>query len=137
MSRLPDSGERSQFETGAQRDASRGKGLPSELYPPFLRLMAQRLEDGAEKYERGNYRKGIPISRYLDSLLRHTWQLSEGDTSEDHLGAIGFNAQGIKYTLDAIEAGNLPESLDDRPWKKQEPEFDGWSLWPADFPGEK
>jgi len=110
---LPDSGKRSEFETGAVRDAMEGKGMPSLLPIDALRAASKRFEDGANKYGRDNWTKGIPLSRYIDSLYRHLWQFIEGDESEDHAGAIVWNAMCLVQTEEWIKNGKLPKSLDD------------------------
>ena len=115
---LPDSGSRSKFETGAVRDAAAGKGHFSDIPPCALRAIAKRFEDGAAKYERGNYRKGIPLSRYFDSAMRHLLQWSEGDDTEDHAGAVLWNMACGLWTLEAIQAGELPGTLNDLPFRK-------------------
>mgnify|MGYP003647294364 FL=1 len=110
---LPDSGERSEFNTGAVRDAMRGKGMPSCIPTEALRAVAKRFEDGATKYGRDNWRKGIPLSRYVDSLYRHLWAYMDGDTSEDHGGAIIWNAMCLVETSERIKDGSLPAELND------------------------
>ena len=110
---LPDSGARSEFDTGAVRDAMSGKGMPSLIPIEALRLVAKRFEDGATKYGRDNWKKGIPLSRYVDSLYRHLWQFMEDDTKEDHAGAIVWNAMCLIQTKADIDNGKLPESLND------------------------
>ena len=110
---LPDSGERSEFNTGAVRDAMRGKGMPSCIPTEALRAVAKRFEDGATKYGRDNWRKGIPLSRYVDSLYRHLWAYMDGDTSEDHGGAIIWNAMCLVETSGRIKDGSLPAELND------------------------
>ncbi len=110
---LPDSGKRSEFDTGAVRDAMEGKGMPSLLPIDALRAASKRFEDGANKYGRDNWTKGIPLSRYIDSLYRHLWQFMEGDESEDHAGAIVWNAMCLVQTEEWIKNGKLPKSLDD------------------------
>jgi len=110
---LPDSGSRSEFDTGAVRDAMSGKGMPSLIPIAALRAVAKRFEDGATKYGRDNWQKGIPVSRYIDSLYRHLWQLMEDDTAEDHGGAIIWNAMCLIQTKQWIEEGHLPEELND------------------------
>lgn len=112
-STLPDSGKRSKFTTGAVRDASEGKGCPSLIPVDALRAVAKRFEDGATKYGRNNWQQGIPLSRYVDSLQRHLWQFMEGDTTEDHLGAIIWNAMCLTQTKKWIDMGKLPADLDD------------------------
>ena len=115
---LPDSGARSEFETGAVRDASEGKGLPSNIPPDFIRSVARRFEDGAIKYSAHNWMKGIPLSRYIDSTMRHLLHLMEGDTSEDHVGAIGWNAAAFQWTDAQIKSGKLPAELDDLQYRE-------------------
>jgi len=116
---LPDSGARSEFSTGAVRDASKGKGVPSHLPTRALLRASRRFEDGAAKYDAHNWRKGIPLSRYIDSLNRHTWLFMQGDTSEDHLGAITWNSLCLSETFDLISEGKLPQSLNDLPEHQQ------------------
>ena len=82
--------------------------------PNFIRSVARRFEDGAKKYSAHNWKKGIPLSRYIDAIERHKLQLWEGDTSEDHVGAIGWNAAAYQWTLEHTTSGLLPKSLDDR-----------------------
>ena len=115
-SSLPDSGDRTNFDTGAVRDAMNGKGLPSLIPPEAIRRCARRFEDGASKYGLHNWMKGIPLSRYQDAITRHTLAAAEGQTDEDHLGAVLWNAAAWVWTQDEIEAGRLPASLDDRPY---------------------
>lgn len=110
---LPDSGERSEFNTGAVRDASKGKGIPSAIPTRALMKLARRFEDGAAKYERDNWKQGIPLSRYVDSLYRHLWAFLENDDTEDHLGAIIWNAVCLSETMDMIADGDLPIDLED------------------------
>ena len=110
---LPDSGKRSEFDTGAVRDAMFGKGMPSLIPISALRAVSKRFEDGATKYGRDNWQKGIPLSRYIDSLYSHLWQYMEGDTAEDHGGAIIWNAMCLIQTKEWIDKGKLPKDLDD------------------------
>ena len=117
---LPDSGARSDFGTGAVRDASLGKGLPSLIPTEALRAVARRFEDGATKYGRDNWQHGIPLSRYIDSLERHLWSFRDGDTSEDHGGAIVWNAMCLVQTKHWIKEGKLPNDLDDITIKTKE-----------------
>lgn len=110
---IPDSGKRSEFNTGAVRDASYGKGIPSAIPSRALMRLAKRFEDGAAKYERDNWKQGIPMSRYVDSLYRHLWAFMEADHTEDHLGAIIWNAVCLSETYDMITNGELAKELED------------------------
>ena len=111
--KISDSGDRSNFETGAVRDAMKGKGLPSLLPLDALRKASLRFEGGAEKYGRNNWQKGIPLSRYVDALYRHLWAFMEGEDDEDHGGAVIWNAMCLVQTKDWIEQGKLPKELND------------------------
>lgn len=109
---LPSSGEMSNFDTGAVRDAMSGKGLPSQIPTIALRSLAKRFEDGAKKYGEGNWQKGIPLSRYYDSATRHLWALRDDDQSEDHFGAVLWNIACWMETKKMIDSGELPAGLD-------------------------
>lgn len=114
---LPDTGSRTTYATGAVRDASEGKGHFSSIPPGALRRIAKRFEDGAKKYGRYNFQKGIPLTHYQDSLMRHTLAWAEGDQSEDHVGAILWNAAAMDWTETQINAGLLPAELNDLPYR--------------------
>lgn len=90
-----DSGERAQFQTGAQRDTAKGKGRYDLLPVLALRRLAQLYERGAIKYEARNWEKGIPVSRMYDSGIRHALQALAGLRDEDHLAGAVFNLLGI------------------------------------------
>lgn len=79
--------------------------------------MARRFEDGASKYERNNWMKGIPLSRFQDAITRHTLAAAEGQVDEDHLGAIMWNAACWQWTAAKILKGELPKALDDLAFK--------------------
>lgn len=111
---LPDTGGRTEFETGAVRDSSAGKGHYSSIPPIALKKLAIRFEDGARKYSNHNWMKGINLSAYLNSLNRHIQAWAEGDESEDHGGAILWNSAAMIQTLQWISEKKLPSSLDDR-----------------------
>jgi len=95
---LQDSGTRREFSTGAVRDMAAGKGdMFSIAWEVMLRL-SRHLEEGATKYGRRNYRKGIPLSSFMDSALRHIAMYLCGCDDEDHLAAALFNIQGGMLT---------------------------------------
>ena len=110
---LPDSGKRSEFETGSVRDACEGKGIPSLIPVSALRAVAKRFEDGAIKYGRDNWKKGQPLSRYVDSINRHLWDYLDGCEKEDHLGAVIWNAMCLQQTDQWIKENKLPSKLRD------------------------
>ena len=113
--KLKDTGKQQQFDTGAQRDASEGKGRPSLMSPYALDEYSKQLERGAEKYSARNWEQGMPLCRIFDSLMRHLWAWMLGDATEPHLGAIMFNAAALVHGTIMVRLGLWPKHLDDRP----------------------
>jgi hypothetical protein len=114
-SSVKDSGARQSFSTGAVRDIQVGKGRYDLLSPLALRRIAVHTENGAVKYGDRNWEKGMPLTRFLDSAIRHTYAHLGGDRSEDHLAAAAWNLMACIHTEECIERGTLPKELDNRP----------------------
>jgi hypothetical protein len=112
---LKDSGKRQEYETGARRDTTDGKGRYDLLQVLALRRVAVVLQRGATKYSARNWEKGIPLSRFVDSALRHLMQYLEGRRDEDHAAQAAWNILGLIHTEEMIERGLLPASLNDLP----------------------
>lgn len=91
---IKDSGERTEFSTGAVRDMHEGKGDMVSLPSAAILRSSVHYEAGAKKYGRWNYTKGIPLSSFLDSALRHLFKYLDGWDDEDHLAAANFNIMG-------------------------------------------
>ena len=113
--KVKDSGERQEFSTGARRDTQKGKGRFDLLPVNAIFRLAKHFENGAEKYGDDNWRKGIPLRRYLDSLMRHTFKLAGGLEDEDHLSAIIWNACCLLETQELIRQGKIPEEFANLP----------------------
>jgi hypothetical protein len=100
------------YSTGATRSASAGRGRFDLIpYPPMLAL-AKRYEDGAARFGDANWLKGIPLSRILSSLRRHSSQVGY-DFTEDHAAAVAWNAFAWITMVEYMRAGILPRDLDD------------------------
>lgn len=112
---IKDSGAREPFLTGSQRDSRKGKGRYDLLPPYALHRLAQHFEAGAEKYDARNWEKGQPLSRYLDSALRHLNKFMAGARDEDHAIAAAWNILAMVETKKRVVDGRLPEDLDDLP----------------------
>jgi hypothetical protein len=110
--KVKDSGERSEWSTGAVRDMRRGKGRFDLLPYRALKRIAVHYENGAAKYGDNNWRKGIPMWCYLDSAIRHAAMYMEGFRDEDHLAAAAWNLICAIHTEECIEQGLLPDDLD-------------------------
>jgi hypothetical protein len=110
---LHDSGERQQFATGAVRDRQSGKGRFDLLPPLAMTRLARHFEKGAAKYGDRNWERGIPLSRFLDSALRHLFAYLAGREDEDHLVAAAWNLLAALETDARADAGRLPPELVD------------------------
>lgn len=115
LSSIQDSGNRTQFATGSQRDTQADKGRPSLIPTLVLRRLAKWFGLGASKYAERNWELGQPLSQYYDSAMRHAQRALDGATDEDHEAAWLWNAQAFMWTRHMIEIGCLPQELDDRP----------------------
>ena len=112
---IKDSGERQEFDTGSQRDTREGKGRFDLLPMRAITRLARHFEAGAKKYGERNWEKGQPISRYLDSAMRHTCKHLQGERDEDHLIAAAWNLMCAADTEERIKEGSLPKELNDTP----------------------
>lgn len=105
---IKDSGNRTEFETGAVRDCKRGVGRMDLL--PWYGIMevSKHCEEGALKYGEHNVDKGIPLHSLLDSASRHLAKYMVGMDDEDHLRAACWNL------LWALNQRETHPELDDR-----------------------
>lgn len=88
---IKDSGERTQFDSGAVRDMHGGKGR-MDLVPWYAVIeLSKHCEDGAKKYGERNVDKGIPQHSLIDSAFRHLAKYTQGETDEPHLRAAAWN----------------------------------------------
>ena len=88
---IKDSGDRTQFETGAVRDMHGGKGRMDLLPWAAIMEVSKHCEEGALKYGEHNVDKGIPIHSLIDSAMRHLAKYLEGWDDEPHLRAAAWN----------------------------------------------
>lgn len=107
----PGEGEMTAFASGATRSADDDKlDIEGFYHPAVMRRYAQYLHKHRKQADgkmRGsdNWQKGIPIWRYVKSLLRHaldTWLHHRGQghlagcaDEEDCICAVLFNTQGL------------------------------------------
>lgn len=117
MTTIKDSGERTEFASGAQRDMHEGKGDMVSLPAWALLRLSRHYEAGARKYGRFNYQRGIPVSSFIDSALRHLVKYLAGLDDEDHLAAAVFNALG------AMEMEEVHPELVDLPSREGKARF--------------
>lgn len=115
MNDLKDSGTRQQFVTGAVRDAASNKPL-LELLPSWALLAwGWIMEAGARKYSSRNWEKGMPMSRYLSSAMRHIELYRMGFRDEPHLWQALWNVGGAIHTQVLVYLGLYPMEFYDMP----------------------
>jgi hypothetical protein len=108
-----DSGERREYATGAVRDRQRGKGRYDLLPPKSIDRIAKHFENGATKYGDRNWEKGIDVSDFIDSALRHTFKYLDGLNDEDHLAAAAWNLLcAIQTEIERPDMQNIPKRLE-------------------------
>lgn len=105
---LKDSGVREAFPTGSVRDTREGKGRFDLIPPMALRRLAAVYEKGAAKYGEDNWQKGQPLSRFLDSAMRHTTAVLEGLEDEDHVFQAVWNLIAYAWTKENVNATPTP-----------------------------
>lgn len=103
---IKDSGKRTQFDTGAEREPSVDKSRPDLVSPFALDRLGKHMAEAARtKYSEWNWAKGLPSSRCLESCLRHLNQFAMGETDEDHLAAAMFNLMVIIHNQEVAKRG--------------------------------
>lgn len=110
---LKDSGTRQTFSTGAVRDAQENKGRFDLI--PFWPLLAYAtiMEAGAKKYIANNWRKGMPISKYINSAERHLEKYKAGFRDEPHLWQSLWNIGCAIHTQVELSFNRYPSEFND------------------------
>lgn len=114
-------GER--FATGSQRDSRRGKGRYDLLPWVAIDEVAKVCEEGAEKYGARNIERGQPISRLLDSGVRHISEYMRGIHVEPRvLGRAAWNILwAIQFDLTRPDLVDVPAEMEYRRSEGVEP----------------
>lgn len=106
---IKDSGDRTEFTTGAVRDMHAGKGRMDLLPVTAIIELSKHCENGAIKYGERNVDKGIPQHSFIDSGLRHLFKYLRGDKDENHLVAALWNiAWAVEQEVNKPELIDLP-----------------------------
>jgi hypothetical protein len=113
--KLKDSGTRDVYDSGAVRDGQEGKGRMDLLPVRALIEVSKVFEAGAKKYAARNWEKGLPLSRYMDSGLRHAFRWLKGDRDEPHLAMAIWNLLCLLDTQMRIADGLVDPALNDIP----------------------
>lgn len=112
--------EKQEYSTGATRDNASGKGRFDLIPDLALVRLAAVYERGANNHGPRNWESGLPISRLIDSAIRHLIQYKMSKYTpelmeEDHLSHACWNIFAIIHTEEMIEKGALSKDLDDLP----------------------
>lgn len=90
--------------------------VPLELLPTdALEEIAKVLEFGAKKYARRNWERGMPWSKVVGPLLRHTFKWLRGEDNDpetglNHMAHVGCNAVVLlAYILRKVGTDNRKE----------------------------
>ena len=110
---IKDSGDRTEFSTGAVRDMHIGKGRLDLLPCSAILELAKHCENGAIKYGERNVDKGIDQHSFIDSALRHLFKYLRGDKDENHLVAALWNiAWAVNQEVEKPEMQDIPSRLE-------------------------
>jgi hypothetical protein len=102
------------FNTGAVRgDNAEKEDYVETISWTGMKRYAIYMTGKQSKYGRGNWRKGIPIGSYEESLMRHVqkylankYENAGSEPEEDHLAAIIFNTLGIMNEEEKMKKKN-------------------------------
>jgi hypothetical protein len=97
--------DKRQFDSGAIRDNDTNKpDFIETISWTAFRKFGEYMTSKKQKYGAGNFKKGIPIESYEQSLVRHLQKYLENkyedgqqEREEDHLSAMVFNLFGILH----------------------------------------
>ena len=69
---------------------------------PSLEPLVKVLESGAKKYSAHNWKKGLDNNEVMESLLRHSFailngEIKDSESGESHIGHIMANAMFLSY----------------------------------------
>jgi hypothetical protein len=96
---IKDSGSRTTFVTGMQRDNGEKTLRPDLIWMPGIIRLANHYGKGAIKYAPRNWEKAETqeeLDRFLESAYRHFIQFMNNERDEDHMAAVIFNLFGAE-----------------------------------------
>lgn len=112
---IKDSGDRTEFSTGAVRDYHPEEKGRMDLLPwNAIGDVSVHCAKGAAKYSEHNVDLGIPAHSLVDSGLRHLRKFICGEVDEDHLVAAAWNILWL------LEMRTTHPELMDIPWRPKD-----------------
>ncbi len=113
---IKDSGNRQEFESGAVRDMSKGKGRMDLVPWSAIIEVSKHCEAGAQKYGEHIIDKGVPLDSLMDSGARHLAKYIAGHDDENHLRAACWNLLwALEFSVTKPELNNLYYWQDRKP----------------------
>jgi hypothetical protein len=112
-----DSGERTEFKTGAVRDMQKGKGRMDLLPDRALIELSKHFELGSKKYGDRNWEKGIELHAFVSSARRHLSEFMINKQDEPHLTAAVWNMICLLDSVIRIKEGDLPSKINTLPFE--------------------
>ena len=110
---IKDSGDRTQFDSGAVRDMHEGKVRMDLLPGAAIMEVSNHCEAGAQKYGVHIVSKGIPIHSLGDSAARHLATYLDGWDDEPHLLAAAWNLLwAIQMEIKHPELMDIPARME-------------------------
>lgn len=104
--------EMKSFESGAIRENKDGKGRHDLLPFCALNRLAKHFQKSLREHPERNWEKGIPMSSFLDSAIRHLFNYMDGQTDEDHLCSAAWNILCAMWTEEKLpQMQNIPSRL--------------------------
>jgi hypothetical protein len=73
-------------DSGATRSTDKDNVAYHLISPIALKVLAQVLKEGGQKYGEYNWENGFPVTDILNHAVGHIYDFLSGDRSEDHLG---------------------------------------------------
>lgn len=104
--------EMKSFESGAIRENKDGKGRHDLLPFCALNRLAKHFQRSLREHPERNWEKGIPMSSFLDSAIRHLFNYMDGQADEDHLCSAAWNILCAMWTEEKLpQMQNIPSRL--------------------------
>jgi len=119
---IKDSGQRTEFSTGAVRDLQTNKGRYDLLPTYAIHELARHMEEGCKKYGDRNWEKGVELHTFVNSALRHLNKFMMNMNDEPHLSAAAWNIMCLLDTIIRIKLDVLSDDLNTLPINIQETE---------------
>lgn len=104
--------EMKSFKSGAIRENKDGKGRHDLLPFCALNRLAKHFQRSLREHPERNWEKGIPMSSFLDSAIRHLFNYMDGQADEDHLCSAAWNILCAMWTEEKLpQMQNIPSRL--------------------------